>query len=380
MEVAENPRERGVGVRAIVSLVFLSAFCWAESDAVYPGHHWERGDPAKLGWSTEKLGKARAYLANLPPASVLLIDRGRVVAEWGDPAKRSKIASVRKSFLSSLYGIYADKGRIDLDKTLAELGIDDRPALTDMEKKASIRMLLESRSGIYHGYVSGTPGMRAVTPARGSHMPGSFWYYNNWDFNALGTIFEKVTGTGLADALRDSIARPIGMEDYRVEDLSHYSSPADAPEFSQSTHQSYPIRLSARDMARFGYLFLRKGNWNGKQVVPSAWVAESTKAQARVGKDRFTEAGADNPWNGEGYAYCWWVDGFGVPAKSFNARGAMAKYIVIFPELELVLVYLNHAEPPDDTSKLTVEDFAKLPAPTANQIEQFFKLVMQARQ
>ena len=213
-------------MRAIVSLVFLSAFCWAESEAVLPGPSLGEGDPAKLGWSTAKLGKARAYLANLPPASVLLIDRGRVVAEWGDPAKRSKVASVRKSFLSSLYGIYADKGRIDLDKTLAELGIDDRPALTDMEKKASIRMLLESRSGIYHGYVSGTPGMRAVTPARGSHMPGSFWYYNNWDFNALGTIFEKVTGTGLAEALRDSIARPIGMEDYRVEDLSHYSSPA----------------------------------------------------------------------------------------------------------------------------------------------------------
>ena len=57
----------------------------------------------------------------------------------------------------------------------------------------------------------------------------------------------------------------------------------------------------------------------------------------------------------------------------------MAKYIVIFPELELVLVYLNHAEPPDDTSKMTVEDFAKLPAPTANQIEQFFKLVLEAR-
>lgn len=367
-------------MRAIVSLVFLSAFCWAESDAVYPGHHWEKRDPAKLDWSTAKLDKARAYLANLPPASVLLVDRGRVVAEWGDPAKRVKIASARKSLLSALYGIYADKGRIDLGKTLAELGIDDQPALTDMEKKASIQMLLESRSGIYHGYVSGTPGMRAVTPARGSHMPGSFWYYNNWDFNALGTVFEKVIGTGLGVALRDGIAQPIGMEDFRVEDLYHYSSPSDAPEFSQSTHRAYPIRLSARDMARFGYLFLRNGNWNGKQVVPSAWVAESTKAQARVGNDRYTEAGPDNPWNGEGYAYCWWVDGFGVPAKSFSARGAMAKYIVIFPELELVLVYLNHAEPPDDTSKLTAEDFAKLPAPTANQIEQLFKLVLQARQ
>ena len=58
----------------------------------------------------------------------------------------------------------------------------------------------------------------------------------------------------------------------------------------------------------------------------------------------------------------------------------MAKYIVIFPRLDVVLVYLNHAEAPDDSSKLTVEDFAKLPAPTANQIEQFFKLVLQARQ
>ena len=367
-------------MRALISLVFLSAFCWGESDSVYPGRHWEKGDPAQLGWSAAKLNEARAYLKTLPPASVLLVDHGRVAAEWGDPAMRSKISSARKSFLSALYGIYAAQGRIDLGKTLAELGIDDQPPLTDVEKRASIRMLLQSRSGIYHGYTSGTPGMRAVTPARGSHAPGSFWYYNNWDFNALGTIFEKVTGTRLGVALRDSIAQPIGMEDYRVEDLSYFSSPPDVPEFSQSMHPSYPIRLSARDMARFGYLFLHKGNWNGKQVVPSAWVAESTKAQATVGKSRFTQAGPDNPPNGEGYAYCWWVDGFGLAAKSFSARGAMAKYIVVFPRLDVVLVYLNHAEAPDDTSNLTAEDFAKLPAPTANQIEQLFKLVMQARQ
>src|SRR3954463_9918049 len=107
MEIAEEPRERGVGVRAIVSLFFLSALCWADSDAVYPGHHWEKREPAQLGWSAAKLDKARAYLETLPPASVLLVDRGRVVAEWGDPAKRVKIASARKSLLSALCGIYA---------------------------------------------------------------------------------------------------------------------------------------------------------------------------------------------------------------------------------------------------------------------------------
>jgi CubicO group peptidase (beta-lactamase class C family) len=132
-------------------------------------------------------------------------------------------------------------------------------------------------------------------------------------------------------------------------------------------------------MARFGYLFLRQGNWNGKQVVPREWVAESTKAHAKVGKARYTEAGPDNPWTGEGYAYCWWVDGFGLPVKSFSARGAMAKYIVVVPELELVLIYQNHAETPDDTSNITAEEFAKLPAPTGDQIGRFFNLILQAR-
>ena len=85
-------------MRVLVSLVFLSAFCWAESDVVYPGSRWEKRDPAQLGWSAAKLNEARAYLETLPPASVLLVDRGYVVAEWGDPAMRSKISSPVKAF------------------------------------------------------------------------------------------------------------------------------------------------------------------------------------------------------------------------------------------------------------------------------------------
>ena len=84
------------------------------------------------------------------------------------------------------------------------------------------------------------------------------------------------------------------------------------------------MRLTARDMARFGYLFLRQGNWNGKQIVPREWVAESTRAHAKVGKDVYTEAGPNNPESGNGYAYWWLVKVFGLPVKSFSARGAMA--------------------------------------------------------
>ena len=97
-----------------------------------------------------------------------------------------KISSMRKSLLSALFGIYAPLTHFDLDASLGSLGIDDDPPLTTEEKQATVRMLLEARSGVYHGYVAGTPAMREGWPKRGSHSPGSFWYYNNWDFNALG--------------------------------------------------------------------------------------------------------------------------------------------------------------------------------------------------
>ena len=112
----------------------------------------------------------------------------------GDPAQRVKLNSVRKSFLSALYGIHVRLGTLDLSKTLAELGIDDQPPLTPGERSATVRMVLQARSGVYHAYVGGLAEDRDAMPARGSHPSGTFWYYNNWDFNVLGTIFEQQAG------------------------------------------------------------------------------------------------------------------------------------------------------------------------------------------
>jgi CubicO group peptidase (beta-lactamase class C family) len=93
--------------------------------------------------------------------------------------------------------------------------------------------------------------------------------------------------------------------------------------------------MTARDLARFGYLFLRNGKWHGKTIVPQAWVKESTQAHSH------TKAG-------EGYGYLWWVDGFDLPVSSFSAQGALAKYVVVVPARDLVVVYLNNTEFPDD--------------------------------
>jgi CubicO group peptidase (beta-lactamase class C family) len=336
---------------------------------LYPKEAWSKVDPVLLGWSPEKLAEARKFVESLPPSSVVVIDHGREVAEWGDSARKIKVSSMRKSLLSALYGIYAPLNHFDLDASLGSLGIDDEPPLTAEEKQATVRMLLEARSGVYHGYVAGTPGMRAGWPKRGSHSPGSYWFYNNWDFNALGSIFEKEFKSPIARAFDARIARRIGMQDFRVEDMYYLRAPADAsPDFNKSIHPAYHFRMTARDLARFGYLFLflRNGEWRGEPVVPSAWVSESTQTHSQVGA-------------GQGYGYLWWVDGFDLPVSSFSAQGALAKYVVAVPARDLVVVYLNHTEFPDDASGITAEAVKKLPSISHEQMSQLLKLLLDAQ-
>jgi len=156
----------------------------------YPGKHWTQADkPEDRGWSSEKLATAKAYADSIDTAAVVIVDDGIIVSQWGATATKFNVHSIRKSFLSALYGIAVSKGQIDLNATLEQLGIDDNePSLTPDEKKARVIDLLKARSGIYHAALYETPGMKAEKPSRGSHPARSFWSYNNWDFNALGTI------------------------------------------------------------------------------------------------------------------------------------------------------------------------------------------------
>lgn len=318
-----------------------------------------------MGWSRTKLAEARKFYDTLPAASLFVVDHGKVVVEWGDPAMKIKISSMRKSLLSALYGIYAGKGEIELDRTVGELGIDDDPPLTLQEKQATVRMLLQARSGIYHSYVAGTPAMREKMPVRGSHAPGTFWFYNNWDFNALGTIFEREVHRKIGDAFADRIAGPIQMQDFQLQDMYHLASRPDSFEYERSRHPAYHFRMSARDLARFGYLMLRGGNWNGTQIIPSKWVEESTRSYSD----------ADDG----GYGYLWWVNGLGLEVSSFSAQGALAKYVVVIPERELVVVYLNHTEFPDNASAMSSAELKALPTISKFEMSHLLQLLVEAQ-
>jgi CubicO group peptidase (beta-lactamase class C family) len=294
-----------------------------------PGAAWDSIDLAKAGWSTELLAQARSWSASIHSSAVMIVQHGSVVAEWGDTTKQMELASVRKSLLSALIGIAVARQQIDLDAQIGTLGIDDNtPSLTAEEKTATVRDLLEARSGVYHAALYETPGMAARRPPRGSHKPGTFWYYNNWDFNTLGAIYLHATGRSVFDALDREIAKPIGMQDYRPSDGVYFTGGA-------SVYPAYPIRMSARDLARFALLYLRGGRWGDRQIVQPAWVRDSTAPYSKSGF-------------GPGYGYLWWI-GFLDPASptssvrlpkdSFFAAGAGGQYAVVIPAMDLVVVH-----------------------------------------
>jgi CubicO group peptidase (beta-lactamase class C family) len=347
-----------------------SASAHTQSQDTFPGKSWQPHSSSETAkWSTEKLAAAHAYAGSIHSSAVMIVQGGQVVDQWGDIDKKISSYSVRKSLISALYGIYSAEGVIDINQTLDQLGIDDSPEpLTKEEKQARVVDLLRARSGVYHVVDFETDLMKKNRPARGSHAPGTFWYYNNWDFNALGTIFEKETGLKIGEALYQRIAKPIGMQDFQPDDVYYLGGPI-------SVHRAYMFEITARDLARFGLLYLRHGRWNGKQIVPETWVEKSSHANEMV-KVNGVDVG--------GYEYLWWVEyggvhfpEVGIPGM-YSARGVGGHYLLIIPTLDLIIVHRVDNEPPMKDSK-TVAAMTDREFVTKSQFGHLVKLILDAQ-
>jgi CubicO group peptidase (beta-lactamase class C family) len=318
---------------AVVFAVALAGAANAATAQVFPGATWETVRPEEAGWSAQGLRQAYEHFQKMGSTALVIVHNGRMVAGWGDIQRRVRVHSVRKSFMSALYGIAIDRGQVDPRWTLQQLGIDDLPpSLTPQEKQATVRDLLMARSGIYHDAASETRSMREKRPSRGSHVPGTFWYYNNWDFNALGTILRQITRIDTFQALEEQIARPIGM--------SFTAQHGRYVTVQRSSHPAYHLYLTAPDMARFGWLFLNRGRWGDRQVVPSRWVEESTRIWS------------PNARSGVGYGYMWWMAmdkqfRTDMGPGAFSARGSGGQFIVVAPARGIVIAHLNDQEEND---------------------------------
>ncbi|MEM8959841.1 MAG: serine hydrolase [Acidobacteriota bacterium] len=324
------------------------------ADGRVPGDTWmSYVDPAEAGFDADKLAAAKTTWESLPSAAFMVIADGAVVAAWGDTNRRFMCHSVRKSFLSGLYGIYWDRGEIDLNKTLFDLGIDDTPdPLLDNERQARILDLLKARSGIFHpaAYAG-----RTDSAARGSKGAGRYFAYNNWDFNTLATILIEETGDDVFEAFDEHFGQPLDMEDWRVSDGYYHL------ERDKSRYPAYPFRMSARDAARFGLLFAREGMWGDEQVLSKHWVRRSAAMYS-----------IDN--ESIGYGFMWWV--YREPRFAqydmYSALGVGNQMIAVLPAIDLVIINRANTFDGQSTPSAALYDLveaileARTGAPSAN--------------
>jgi CubicO group peptidase (beta-lactamase class C family) len=211
---------------------------------------------------------------------------------------------------------------------------------------------------------SGNASLTDQSPRRGAHYPGTYYQYQNWDFNAAGTAFEKLTGRDIYDALETDLAKPLGFQDW---DRKRQQKISVLPD---SVHPEYAMYLSTRDLARLGLLMSRRGEWNGARVLPPTWSAQITSLVTptdqihpigAAGAGVATRAGR---W---GYGLLWWV--WDAPAwpglvsgpyqGAYTAIGANGQYVTVFPSADTVVVHKVDIDK-DESAAVSPEEYTVL--------------------
>jgi CubicO group peptidase (beta-lactamase class C family) len=258
-----------------------------------------------------------------------------------------------KSFISLLIGAAIDDGLI--------LGVDDPmteyiPELKERNpdfEKITIKNLLEMRSGLAYNtsYIPGTyihapwhdeaigyyhPNVRKLLLKKVdiAHEPGKSFQYNNYNTSYLGLIIERATNKTVSEYLQEKLWSQV-ME---YDALFSIDS-------KKSGFEYMPSRLIARaiDYARFGRLFLKEGNWNGKQVISKDWVLESTRENKSIPRDIYPDwFGGDN-CNHVYYNYQWWGHANCDSTFQFAASGNLGQNIYVIPEKEIIIVHCGNS-------------------------------------
>jgi len=322
-------------IRKLLLLASLALIATLTSAQSFP-----YAEPVEHGFSAARLDTLRHHLVESGSSSLMIVVDGEIIFEYGDVDRPHVIHSMRKALLNSLIGIAVTEGKIDTSSTLAELGIDDVHPLTEAEKQARVADVLKSRSGVYVPAAATSEGMLQGKPERGSHAPGTHYYYNNWDFNVAGHILEEAMDTSLFSVFHERIAQPLGMQGFTGEyvdidgesdvDTIPHTSGVYQYELSKSKYPAYHFRMSTRDLARYGQLYLNKGRWDDEQLIDPSWIEASTRPYSLY-----------NPGYGIAYGMLWYVL---VPnenraTKSFYHTGVGVHMLGVYPTSKLVLVH-----------------------------------------
>ncbi len=293
--------------------------------------------PESTGFSSQDLEEVAARIKRMDTSALMAVKGGRVLLECGDVSHVSYLASVRKSVLAMLYGRYVENGRIQLDRTLEDLQMDDHGGLLPIERQATVEHLISARSGVYHP--ASNPGdSLAHAPSRGSQQPGSYYLYSNWDFNAAGAAFERQTGLDIFDALERDLALPLNMQDFDRARQRKLGDP------TRSRYPALPHVVVDTGHGPFGLSDVRQGKWEGAAVVPADGPAGSPACALRW-RNESGAAPTGNLWLrlhvvGVGRSHCRWS-----LSRRLYGPGSFGQFITVLPELDLVIAHKTDPDP-----------------------------------
>jgi CubicO group peptidase (beta-lactamase class C family) len=260
--------------------------------------------------------------------SFMLVRHGRVVAEgwWGpyDAGTPHVLYSLSKSFTSTAVGLAIADGKLSVNDEVLKFFPDEAPAQPSANLRAMrVRDLLRMNTGhqteaALFGQVESS--MRSATWVKRffAHpvpfKPGTHFLYNSPATYMLSAIVQKSTGQPVLDYLQPRLFEPLG-----IERPTWVSSPEGV------NAGAYGLSVRTEDIAKFGQLYLQKGTWNGKQLIPAAWVEEATALQTSNGSSPRSD------WD-QGYGYQFWRSRHG-----YRGDGAFGQYMLILPQYDAVV-------------------------------------------
>lgn len=301
----------------------------------WPTAGWQTSSPEAQGMSSATLLEMHNYIAAQEWAidAILIVRNGYIVFEeyslGYDVNTLHFLYSCTKSVTSALIGIAINAGYISsLESVVVDFFSDRTIANLDAWKEAiTVECLLAMKAGFewdewtfpYTDYrndaiqmISSFDAVQFVLDLPMASAPGTEWVYNTGASHLLSAIINTTTGMNTREFAQANLFGPLG--------ITHLTWGTDFQGLSFGGHDMY---LTPRDMAKFGFLFLNDGEWDGQQVIPAAWVQTSTDTHTEV-------------WSETGYGYQWWTNSY---LDSFEARGYLSQSIIVIQDHELVIVF-----------------------------------------
>ena len=290
--------------------------------------HWRVSTLDAQGINSSILAEGLAQLAESPTRrSLILMRNGTIVYEQyfngSSRVDSNNVASVSKSFLSALVGIALNEGYMLTvydhvqDYLPAYFAAVTDPRLKDLRLRHLLTMThgLAWRENDSQRLLNRSPDwVEDILSLPLSNEPGAVFHYSTGASHVLSAVLTEATGMSTCEFAHRYLFEPLGIEaEFWGVDPQGYST------------GGHSVSMTARELARFGQLFLNEGNWQGEQLVPGWWVVASTTQQVEIGN------------NYAGYGYYWWLNRIAA-FDMYSALGAGGQILHVIPALDFVMV------------------------------------------